>query len=224
MIVAVEGLDGAGKHTQAELLIGRATGAGLRAQVLSFPRYSETFFSTVIEKYLSGIYSDGCKMSPYVSALLFAGDRLESRDYLLAQVDLNDLVILDRYVASNVAYQCARLFSKQERQRLTKWIAQLEYGFFGLPRPDLTVYLDITIDAARESISQRKPKIPAVDASGDIYEQDTEYLKRCNQVYRTLAKESFSSPWLIVPGVSSEGTRKDPSELCDIIWSAIEVA
>src|SRR5436190_2253058 len=109
MLLAIEGIDGAGKNTQAGLLRTRAEASGLSAAVLSFPRYGETRYAQFVADYLNGAYGDLGSVGAHFAALLYAGDRMESRDTVRALAEAHDLVVFDRYVASNLAYQAAKL-------------------------------------------------------------------------------------------------------------------
>src|SRR5262249_41050956 len=109
MLVAIEGIDAAGKHTQASLLRKRAEGGGYSTGVLSFPRYTETRYGRFVADYLNGRYGDLSSVMPHFAALLYAGDRLESRDTIRELAETHDLLIFDRYIASNLAYQAAKL-------------------------------------------------------------------------------------------------------------------
>ena len=107
MLLAIEGIDGAGKGTLCKAILTKAQAKGIRAASLSFPRYGETQFSEVVAKYLRGEMGSIDQVPVRYAALLYGGDRFESRDRLLALIAENDLVVLDRYVHSNIAYNAA---------------------------------------------------------------------------------------------------------------------
>src|SRR5258706_13130245 len=111
MLVAIEGIDGAGKNTQSGLLRDRAHAAGIRTTVFSFPRYGTNSFSDAIARYLNGEFGDVMEVAPYLAGALYAGDRFAAREDLLGATCTYDLVICDRYVHSNLAHQAAKLVS-----------------------------------------------------------------------------------------------------------------
>jgi dTMP kinase len=115
-LVAIEGIDGSGKGTQARQLLQRLEADGLRARLLSFPRYEATFFGRAVGQYLDGAFGSLGQVHPFFASLLFAGDRFESRSLLTDALAAHDIVVLDRYVASNVAHQAARLEGPQREQ------------------------------------------------------------------------------------------------------------
>ena len=219
MIVALEGIDGAGKQTQAALLKYRAETAGVTAAVLSFPRYGKTAFADDIKAYLDGNLGDPTNISPRIIALLFAGDRLESRHCLITSAGEFNLLILDRYVASNLAYQGARL-PPDRRENFIKWLANLEYNIFEMPKADLTVLLDVPTEVSLERTKARTPQdgthIP------DLNEMDSNYLTECRRVYGRLAESNLWGRWLTVPGVATTGRGVKPAEICRSIWDVVK--
>src|SRR5437764_10848036 len=129
MLIAIEGIDGSGKHTQAELLKGKIRSLGKSTEVLSFPRYGQTLFAKCIAAYLNGEFGDLTSISPKSAALLYAGDRFESRDAIRQLSASQDVLIFDRYVASNLAHQAARV-SNDLREDFISWLAKIEYEVF----------------------------------------------------------------------------------------------
>src|SRR5438477_4414931 len=109
MLIAIEGIDGAGKGTQSHLLRARLAQAGLHVELLSFPRYGETFFARSIADYLNGRFGPLKAIDPHLPAMLYAGDRFESRALIQQLGGAADVVLFDRYVASNLAHQAARV-------------------------------------------------------------------------------------------------------------------
>lgn len=190
MIVAIEGIDGAGKHTLVQALLRRVHAQGGAVTTLSFPRYSTSVHAQLAADALHGTMGDLCD-SAHGMATMFALDRAGALDELRAGAAGNDLLLLDRYVASNAAYTCARLRSEEP----AAWVAQLEFERLGLPRPSLQVLLDTPVDLAKQRAQQRGE----ADASRtlDAYERDASLQERTAQAYRRLAQDSWESPWLV---------------------------
>ena len=149
MLVAIEGIDGAGKNTQMNRLSVRVQAAGYRVATLSFPRYSETSFSSAIATYLNRGFGDLNAVSPYMGSLLYAGDRFESLAEIQRLLTTADLLLCDRYVPSNLAYQAAKL-PETERGTFLSWITHIEYEVFRVPRPNLVLYMDIGVELAAD--------------------------------------------------------------------------
>jgi dTMP kinase len=185
-LLAIEGIDGSGKGTQAQRLLARLEAAGRRATLISFPRYEATFFGRAVGQYLDGTFGSLGQVHPFFASLLFAGDRFESRALLSDALATHDVVVLDRYVASNVAHQAARL-AGGERERLIQAIEQLEFQIYRMPRPDRIVLLDLGVACAQRLIAS-KPARSYTERPADIQEADAEYLSRVRDLYLDLAR------------------------------------
>ncbi|MDA8298302.1 MAG: dTMP kinase [Actinomycetota bacterium] len=211
MLVAIEGIDGAGKHTQSALLVERARAHGLSVALVSYPRYGRGVFAAAIEALLAGEL--GRANDPRLVGLLFAGDRLEGRAALLEAMASCDLVVADRYVASNLAYQAARA-AGERRAAIVEFLARVEFDVFGLPRPDLNVLLDLPLDLALARLSAR--------ASGDRpaedhYESDHRFLAACAAAYAAMAE---GKDWAVVAAAGPEGPRC-PEAVAGAVWEAV---
>src|SRR5262245_14747793 len=95
-LIAIEGIDGSGKGTQAARLVAGLQEKGLRVELISFPRYRDTFFGARIGDFLNGRFGGLAEVHPFLAATLFAGDRLESRQLLEDALGRNNVVVLDR--------------------------------------------------------------------------------------------------------------------------------
>ncbi|MEX1098176.1 MAG: thymidylate kinase [Planctomycetales bacterium] len=192
--VAFEGIDGSGKGTQAARLRDRLQARGRRVALISFPRYSDTFFGRAVGEFLNGRFGAAEAVDPFLVSLLFAGDRFESKP-LIEQADAaHDVLIFDRYVASNVAHQAAKL-PAERRPELAAWIERIEHGIYGLPRADLVVLLDIPADKAQARIALKKPR-DYTERAADLHEADAAYLVRARAIYCELAARGEN--WRIV--------------------------
>lgn len=185
MIIAVEGIDGAGKNTLVTA-VRKETGA----DVLAFPRYDDSVHASLAADALHGRMGD-LTDSAYGMAMLFALDRAGAVDKLRRYRDSRDVLILDRYVASNAAYSWART----RDEGIVDWVAQLEFGRLGLPEPDLQVLLSTDPAEAARRAKWRE----ATDASRarDAYERDGGLQQRTFDAYVALAERSWHSPWVM---------------------------
>ena len=162
MFIVLEGLDGAGKSTQIALLHDFFARQGIESAYVHFPRYEAPVYGELITRFLRGEFGAADRVDPYLVALLFAGDRADAAPQLRQWLAEGKAVILDRYVYSNVGYQCAKLPAGAGRRRLARWIVDLEFTRNGLPRPDLSLFLDVPfsfterkLTAAREGDDRR---------------------------------------------------------------------
>ena len=191
MLVAIEGIDGAGKHTQTQLLQQKAEAAGLSTGLLSFPRYGQTLMAHSVADYLNGKFGEIDAMPAHFPALLYAGDRFESRALVRQLLDEKEVLLIDRYVASNLAHQAAKL-PLEARDAFIDWLTQVEHEVYGLPPADVTVYLDVPVAVASALIAKKKPR-SYTDAAADLHEKNVTYLAACLDVYTTLAHRGSCS-------------------------------
>lgn len=179
IIFAFEGLDGSGKKTQTLLLERRLRDNGIKALRVEFPSYN-TDYSIFVKKYLSGEFRD--HIDPYVVATFFSLDRLgvykaSMADYL----NQGYIILCDRYVYSNLIYQGSKIEDVHKREELFDWILKFEYDMCGLPREEVTFFMDIPIDISLEFIRQRNER--------DIYEGNEIFLKRCYENLNYIANK-----------------------------------
>lgn len=205
-LVVVEGLDGAGKNTLTTALEAELDARGLSVGRLAFPRYG-TLHADLAADALHGGQA-GAADSPHAMALLFALDRHAARAELDRLAGDHDVVLLDRYVASNAAYTAARLGAERETE-VVEWIGALEFGRLGLPLPHLQLLLDTPVGVAAERAGSREAADPG--RARDRYERDAALQAATGDVYRRLAASAWRSPWRVLDG--------DPAvpELADLV-------
>jgi dTMP kinase len=212
-LIAIEGIDGSGKGTQAARLVAALQKRGRHVQLISFPRYRDTFFGARIGDFLNGRFGGLDEVHPFLAATLFAGDRLESRQLLEDGLARNDVVVLDRYVASNIAHQASKRVGA-ERQQLLEWIEKLEFEVNRLPKPDLVVLLDLPATEAQRLIA-RKAARSYTEKEADLQEADAVYLEEVRQVYLQLAARA--SGWSVISVVDESGIRMMDAITSDIL-------
>lgn len=188
VLIAIEGIDGAGKGTQSQLLQKAATDAGLRVALTSFPRYGKTTFAKVVADYLNGKFGTIDTVPAHFSAFLFAGDRFETQKDLTEGLANHDLLISDRYVASNVAYHASRI-PAEHQDGFLDWLFSLEYQTFGLPIPKVNVHLDVPVSIASEWVLKKAPR-SYTESKADIHERRVDYLDKCRAIFIRLGQRS----------------------------------
>ena len=201
-LIAIEGIDGAGKGTQAGRLVSALREMGLRVDTLQFPRYTSTTFGSAIGDFLNGKFGSLNEVHPQLAAVLYAGDRFESRELLMRMIEDNDVIVLDRFVGSNLAHQSAKL-DGEARTALVEWIEKIEFGVFQLPRPTLTILIDMSSQMSRELVS-RKSARDYTEQEADLQESDLPYLERVRRCYLALAHSRLD--WRTVHGLDEAGS------------------
>ena len=145
MLIVIEGLDGAGKSTQVALVKEYIEKMGRKLKYLHFPRFDAPVYGELIAKFLRGEFGSNDAVHPQLVALLFAQDRADAAPLIREWLSQGCCVLLDRYVYSNIAYQCSKLKEKESAAGLREWIFNLEYGKFAIPVPDANIFLDVPI-------------------------------------------------------------------------------
>lgn len=195
MLIVIEGVDGAGKRTLTDGLRAEFHAAGKSVASLAFPRYGLSVHADLAAEALHGAHGDLAD-SVYAMAVLFAMDRAGAREDIDRLCGEHDVVILDRYVASNAAYSAARLHQGIDGEVVT-WVRELEYGRLQLPVPDWQILLDVPIELAAERAVSRAAT--ETDRARDAYERDDGLQRRTSAVYTQLAAAHWGGRWAVVP-------------------------
>ena len=208
MLIVIEGLDGAGKRTLSAGLQRAFAAAGRSVTTLAFPRYGQSITADLASEALHGSHGD-LAGSVYAMAVLFALDRAGAKDQLAALRAGHDVVILDRYVASNAAYCAARL-NQDAAGDMVAWVADLEFGRLGLPEPDRQILLGVPVEMAAERARRRADE--EADRARDAYERDAGLQQRTAAVYAGLAQRQWHGRWTgVSPDVEAGGLAADLS-------------
>jgi dTMP kinase len=181
-LIAVEGIDGSGKQTQVRLLAQALESRGHRVCSTGFPQYG-SWFGKMVGQFLNGDFGDS--VDPHFAAMLYAGDRFESKPVIMEALEKGQVVIADRYIASNLAHQTARS-APEQRGEFRAWIEHLEYSIYGLPKEDLVLYLRVPPREAQSLVAKKASRV-YTDSEHDILEADLGHLKDAMAMYDVLA-------------------------------------
>ena len=185
-IIVLDGGDGCGKATQANLLVNKLNHDDYNAHLLSFPNY-QCESSSLVKMYLNGDFGNHSDIKPEVASLFFALDRyatlMKQWQHILDQND--SIIICDRYTTSNALYQMIRFEGRQQGQFI-KWLHQMEYDLLEIPKPDLVVLLSLPIKVRAKLLNERTGKTGGKDT--DIHESDINYLNKVDKAYNSLSK------------------------------------
>jgi dTMP kinase len=185
MLIVLEGLDGAGKSTQLKMVTSYFTSLGRKVEHLHFPRYTAPVYGELIAKFLRGDFGAIDQVHPQLVALLFAEDRRDAATQIRGWMDEGRVVILDRYVYSNIAFQCAKLPDEKEAAALRDWIFELEYQHNDIPRPTLNLFLDVPISFvdAKLKINRKGGDRAYLEGKADIHEADIRFQMKVREHY-----------------------------------------
>ncbi len=142
-LIVIDGGDGAGKATQTRLLVERLVGDGHEVETMDFPRYKENTFGQLIRRCLDGHHGDFIGVDARIASTLYAVDRYESKRHIQDWLEAGKVVVLDRYVSSNMMHQGAKMRDEAELEEFLEWLDHVEHGVFTIPRPHKIIYLDV---------------------------------------------------------------------------------
>ena len=216
LLIAIEGIDGSGKGTQAGKLHQKCQQQGISSSLIGFPRYDQTLFGKSIGDFLNGRFGQLDEVNPFLASLLYAGDRFESRDHIFQMLESSQVVIFDRYIPSNIAHQGAKL-SGAERAEFIQWIEQIEYEIYSMPRLDLAILLDLPADYAQKLVAEKQAR-SYTEKVADLQEADQSYLANVRQVYLHLAE--VNPHWQKINSLH-ENQLRSIEEIGNEIWSHV---
>lgn len=185
-LIAIEGIDGSGKRTQIEMLADALASRGIECVRVAFPRY-EGFFGKMVAQFLNGQFGELDAVDPHFSALLYAGDRLESKPQIEKALGDGKVVLADRYIGSNLAHQGSRA-RRRNRAEFLRWLKQLEYEIYELPKEDLVIYLRVPAKQAQQLVSKKGAR-EYTKRRRDLQEANLSHLVASAEVYDELARQ-----------------------------------
>jgi dTMP kinase len=218
-LIAIEGIDGSGKRTQMDLLHGAiaAGEGGHSVYSTGFPQY-DSWFGKMVGQFLNGELGPLEAVDPHFTALLYAGDRFEAKPKIEAALNEGKIVLIDRYIGSNLAHQTARVVP-EKRDEFRRWIEHLEYGIYELPREDLVLYLRVPPTEAQKLVAQ-KSKRSYTDAKQDLQEASLRHLQDAAAMYDQLAR---NAPWVTIECFdATSGSMRSVKEIAREVSAAVE--
>jgi dTMP kinase len=216
-LIAIEGIDGSGKRTQLELLTLTLKARGHSVYSTGFPKY-DSWFGKMVGKFLNGDFGPLESVDPRFSAMLYAGDSFEAKFKLEAALDSGQILLVDRYIASNLAHQTARV-PPAKRSEFLQWIEHLEYEIYGLPRENLILYLRVPPREAQRLVAMKSAR-SYTSAQRDLQEASLRHLEDAAEMYDSLSR---STPWATIQCFdATHDTMREPEEIAIEVLAAIE--
>jgi dTMP kinase len=217
ILIAIEGIDGSGKHTQAKLLEHALVSRGYSVYATGFPQY-DSWFGSMVGKFLNGDFGSLESVDPHFSALLYAGDRYEAKPRIQNALNDGKVVLIDRYVSSNLAHQVARA-PAAKRSEFLRWIEHLEYFIYGLPRESLILYLRVPPSQAQKLVALKGDR-NYTRSTHDLQEKSLRHLEDAAEMYDMLSR---SKPWATVQCFDAQsGSLRLPEEISSEVLCAVE--
>ncbi|HDS07663.1 MAG TPA: dTMP kinase [Bacteroides sp.] len=221
--VVIEGLDGSGKSTQLKLLHKHLEEQSIPFRYVHFPRLEEGVYGKLVARFLRGEMGAIDRVDPYLVALIYAGDRADAAGMIRGWISEGYLVIADRYVYSNIAFQCAKVADREERDRLRDWILDFEFRYHALPRPDVNLFLSVPQSFTREQLFGRRKGEDRAYLKGerDIHENDLDFQEKVRQNYLSL--RDHVDDLVLIRCEDEAGSMRDPSAISEIILNQLEL-
>lgn len=215
-IIVIEGTDGSGKKTQAQKLFERLKSEGYKVIQRSFPNYDSPS-SAPVKMYLNGELGENAKdIDAYQSSSLFAVDRLCTMFSLKEFYENGGIIILDRYVSSNMVHQAGKIDDLKERDKFLEWLSDLEFNKLKLPRPDKVIFLDVPVEISKNLANHRKEL--KAGTHQDIHEKDKSHLQHAYCAGKYVA-EKYN--WKIIP-CTKDGQILSIDEIAEKIYNSIK--
>ncbi len=216
--IVIEGTDGSGKTVQFERLV-LALPEGTKLGTLDFPQYGEPS-SYFVEKYLTGKY--GGELGPYAASVLFAVDRFDVKLKILQWLGEERIVLANRYVASNMAYQGAKIAHRGEREEFYRWLHELEFGTLGVPKPYINIVLHVPAEISYKLAgkSHAREHHGGGNEARDLHEADFAYQKCAEEVYLEIAA-LFPKEFEVIE-CAPEGVLLSTDEIHALVWQVVQ--
>lgn len=221
-----EGIDGSGKSTQTKLLADYFIGKGYKVEKIDFPQHGQRS-SLLVDDYLNGKYGTSEEVGPYVGSIFYAVDRYDASFRIKQWLRDGKIVISDRYVVSNLGHQGGKIKNKKDWKKYVKWLYNLEYSIFGIPKPDITFILKTSAGSSVKMSSKitdekkRQKRLLYLKSHGDqdIHEKDRSHQSNALKSYLLAAKE-FPKDFKVVECIKN-GKMLAPEEISKKIISLI---
>ena len=177
-LIVIDGTDGSGKTTQINLLTEKLKKNGLKVKTIHFPKY-DNFFGNFIGHCLTEQYYNFINVHPKIVSVLYAADRWESSKQIKEFLEKDYIVVLDRYVSANQIHQGGKIKNPKKRASFLKWLDEMEYKVFDIPRPHITLYLSLPLNLIEKLLKERNEKSVRayVGNKKDVHEVDLEFQK-----------------------------------------------
>ncbi len=220
-LIVIDGTDGSGKATQVARLKERMVEEGSQVESLDFPRYYDNFFGKFIGECLAGKHGQWAKLSPKIASIVYAADRFESSQQIRDWLNEGKIVILDRYVSSNQIHQGGKITDETERKEFMQWLDTMEHGAFGIPRPDLILYLDVPLAVTQKLLVEKglRDSKKYLQGQSDQHEDNPEHLEHAKQSGLKMIAEN--NQWIQI-ACAPEGRLLSIDEIHELIYTQLQ--
>ena len=188
LFVVIEGTDGSGKGTQTALLIESLKKNKVEVETTDFPQYGN-FSGAFVAKYLRGEYGSAKEVGPYRASIFYAVDRYDNSFDIKKWLSEKKVIVSNRYVSANMGHQAGKIRDKKKRDEFLKWLENLEYKIFNIPKPDIMILLYMPPEIGQKLVDQKATREYTKGKQRDIHEADLKHLKEASEAYLYVAKK-----------------------------------
>lgn len=220
-LIVIDGTDASGKATQTALLIKRLRKEGRKVKVADFPEYYSNFFGAFVGHCLSEQYYNFVKIHPKIASVLYAADRFESSEKIKNWLGAGNIVLANRYVSANQIHQGGKIASTRKREAFIKWLNEMEYKVFKIPRPDVVFFLSVPISVVLDLIEERNKNLRRnyLGKKKDVHEKDVGFLENSRKSALWLAKTQ--KEWVKVECMKGPVLRR-PLDIHEEIYAKVQ--
>mgnify|MGYP000961172797 FL=1 len=221
VFIAIEGGDGSGKGTHAELLREYAQQQGWNVYKISFPRYGQDS-AFYVEKYLNGAYGSAEDVPADLGVLPYAIDRFAASSDIRAHLaGEKNMVIADRYMASNLAHQGAKISNKNERKVFYERTKTTEYGVLGIPKPDKNIVLIMPTEHMQANVDKKDAR-SYTEKQRDIHEADANHLEKAKANFEEIC-DLYSEEFTAISCIDTSGAMRPIEDIQTEIRSLLAI-
>ncbi|PIR88791.1 MAG: thymidylate kinase [Candidatus Harrisonbacteria bacterium CG10_big_fil_rev_8_21_14_0_10_44_23] len=217
--IVIEGTDGSGKKTQADILLKRLRDESRDVSIFDFPQYGNKS-AHFVERYLRGEYGGLEEVGPHKASIFYALDRFEAGEEIKKVLDSGGIALSNRYVGSNMGHQGAKFDDSFLRQEYFKWLYDLEFGLLGIPRPDLNIVLFVPPEVGQKLVDKKDKRDYTKGKKRDLHEENIDHLKKTAQVYREMVG-LFPTEFVLVD-CTDEGELMSIEDIHERVWDLVK--
>ncbi len=211
--IVIDGTDGSGKATQTVLLAEKLKARGYKVAIEDFPQYGKKS-AGLVEEYLNGAYGPAKELGPYIPSIFYAVDRFAAAKRISESLKNGSIVISNRYVTANMGHQGGKINNLNQRKKFYKWLMELEYDLFKIPKPDLNLILHMPAAVAQKLVDGKGRRNYIGGIKRDLHEADLTHLRAAEKTYLEISRK-FRYPLIECYQDSMILSRE---KVADLIW------
>jgi len=214
--IVISGTDGSGKATQTKLLIDRLKLEKYDVETIEFPQYGNKS-AALVEEYLNGKFGKANEVTPYQASIFYACDRFAAAPKIRQWLSEGKTVIANRYVSANMGHQTGKIKDNDKRDKFLKWLEELEFGIFNIPRPDVNILLFVPPEVGQTLVDSKGHRDYVGGEKRDIHEADINHLKDAADAYKYVANK-YS--WPIID-CTKDGKLMTITDIHEMVWEKV---